>query len=291
MRKELSFSGAFFLSVLCHSGMAQVNSSLPNYFDQFFNNYYLLNPANTDSSYKISVKFSDKTQIGLFQGINKIYLDADLKVPSSGNNFHCFGIQAINNKEGDFIHKNKFTGRYSWRTQISEKSFLSAGISLGFINYSFSSSQAGGGGSSITPDGNAGIWYLRKNLSAGFSIQQIFNGKIRPVNQPFILNRYYNFTAKYFLKINPFLNIHTHAYSGFQKGEPVNFALASLCELHEKLEAGINYHPGHGLIYVAGLKKIRLGTSLLSFYFSYFAGNSNINVRDNALEIQLSYQQ
>jgi hypothetical protein len=82
LSKHPSFS--CFIAFLLFSGplMAQVNSSVPVYFDQFFNNYYLLNPANADSSYKINIKASDKTVTGLFQGVSKIYLDADLKVSS-----------------------------------------------------------------------------------------------------------------------------------------------------------------------------------------------------------------
>jgi hypothetical protein len=163
-------------------------------------------------------------------------------------------------------------------------------MSLGFINYAFQSSQAGTGGSAFAPDGNAGIWYLREKISVGLSMQQLFNENIQPVGQVFTLDRYYNLTLKHLIKVNPFLNIHNHFYSGYQKGQPLNLAIASIVELQEKLEAGISYRHQRGFICLIGLKKINIGSASLSFYFSYFTGTSNTHLKDNAIELLLSCQ-
>jgi type IX secretion system PorP/SprF family membrane protein len=289
LQAKVSFTGLFFFLMLHHSAVAQINFSFSDYFDQFYNNYYLLNTANVDSTYKIAAKVSNKTQTGLFQGVSKLYMDIDLRLSHRKGASHYLGIQVINNKEGDFINKSRLVGRYSVRIKISERSSLSTGIALGFVNYAFNTSQSGTGGSSWAPDGNAGFWYLRKKLSLGFSMQQIFNQKIRPVNQIFALANYYNLTARYSITINRLLNLNTHFYSKWQKNQTMYFALASLFEVREKFDAGIGYNYHRGLSYVAGVKNLGMGKSRFSFYFSYFTGLSKIYVSDNAFEVMLSY--
>lgn len=293
MRKKLNYTGFLFFLLLHQSGVAQTSFSFSDYFDQFFNNYYLLNTANSDSSYKTAVNISNKTQTGLFKGVNKLYMDVDMRISSRKGVYHFIGIQAINNKEGEFISKNRLTGRYSWHGKISGRASVSAGISLGFVNYSFNTSQSGTGGSDWVPDGNAGIWYLRKKISLGVSTQQIFNQKIRPANQTFLLSNYYNFTARYLIDINHFLNLHTHLYTRHQNDQPMYFAIASLLETKGKLESGIGigYNYRRGLNSVVGLKRIRIGSSHFGFYFSYFVGTSRINnVSDTAFELLVKYQ-
>jgi len=270
---------------------AQVNVSVPVLFDQFTHNYYLLNPANSDSTYKLMAKTGNKSQSGLFQGVSALYIDGDLKIKTNRKEvFHFLGVQFINSKEGDFINQSRVYGRYSWRTNITSRSSLSAGLALGFVNYSFKSSQAGVGGSAFTPDGSAGIWYLRDQFGAGFAVQQMFKGKLQPVNQFFVLDRYYNLTIYKILPISTFVNFNTHFYAQFEKEQAVNLSLTGLVDLYEKLEFGINYRYLKGIAFVGGLKKIHIASSALSLYFSYLSRTGKISINDNAVELFLSLE-
>jgi type IX secretion system PorP/SprF family membrane protein len=290
MKIKVIFIGVLFLLLLVPRViLAQFTFSFSDYFDQFYNNYYLLNPANSDSTYKIAANVSNKTQTGLFQGVNKIYMDVDLRLSGRRDISNFLGIQVVNNKEGEFINKSRLVGRYSFRAKISYRSSLSAGVSLGFVNYAFNTSQSGTGGSAWAPDGNAGIWYLRKKLSVGFSMQQIFSQTLHPVNQTYFLTNYYIITAKYCLQLSRSLTINNHFYSKFQKDQSMYFVLASLFEFQEKFDAGVSYSYRRGLSYVVGVKKLGIGKSRFSFYFSYFVGASKINVNDNAFELLVSY--
>ncbi len=286
---KIGIGGLFLFLLLHHSMKAQLNSSFSDYFDQFYNNYLLLNPSNSDSSYKVAATISNRAQTGLFQGVNKIYLDVDLRIADRRGIKQFVGLQAINNKEGEFISKNRCLLRYGLRIQLSYRSSISAGISGGFINYAFNTSQSGTGGSDWVPDGNAGIWYLRRKLSVGFSMQQIFNQKIRPANQTFLLGDYYTATARYIIPVNSLLNFNTHIYAKFQHAQPIYFVCASLLEIQQIAEAGVGYSYQRGLSYVVGLKKLRISNSRFSFYFSYFVGASKMNVSDNAFELMVSY--
>lgn len=289
MHGKLRLTGFLFFLMQWHYVTAQLTMSFSDYFDQFYNNYYLLNTANTDTTYKIDATASSKTQTGLFQGVNKIYIDIDLRLSSKKENFHFAGIQAINNREGDFISKNRLIGRYSLRIPLSYRSALSAGISGGFVNYAFNTSQSGVGGADWVPDANAGIWYLREKISVGFSTQQLFNQKIRPANQTFSLGRYYNMTIKSHLPVNSFLKYNTHFYARFQKDQPFYFVCASLFELQERFDMGASYAYRRGLSFVTGFKNLAIANSRFSFYFSYLIGVNKISVNDNAFELLVSY--
>lgn len=286
---KIGIGGLFLFLCFHHSVKAQLSPSFSDYFDQFYNTYLLLNPSNSDSSYKVAATISNKAQTGLFQGVNKIYADVDLRIANSRGVKQYVGLQAINNKEGEFISKNRFLLRYGLRIPLSYRSSISAGISGGFINYAFNTSQSGTGGSDWVPDGNAGIWYLRRKLSLGFSMQQVFNQKIRPANQTFLLSNYYTATARYILPLNSFLNFNTHIYAKFQQEQPIYFVCASLFEIKQTAEAGVGYSYQRGLSYVVGVKKLTIGNSRFSFYFSYFVGASKIIVSDNAFELMIRY--
>jgi hypothetical protein len=202
---------------------------------------------------------------------------------------HFFGIQAINNKEGEFISKSRALVRYSIYLQLSYRSSLSAGIAAGFVNYSFNTSQSGAGGADWGPDANAGIWYLRRKLSVGISMQQLLNQKIQPSNQVFLLRNFYTVTARYAIPIHPTLRFYAHLYGRFQQGQPFYVACTPVLEIQQWLEVGAGYSHHRGFSYVAGLKKLPLGNSRFSFYFSYFVGGNKGKVNDNAFELLLQF--
>ncbi|MFL5729662.1 MAG: type IX secretion system membrane protein PorP/SprF [Cytophagaceae bacterium] len=291
MLKKCLYTSFLLALAFPHALQGQAGFTVPDYFDQFFNNYYFVNPANTDSSYKVSIKVADKSQIGLLQGVTKIYGDADLRLNTGRRQvFHFLGVQAISSKEGEFLRRSKLFARYSWRSAVSERASLSAGLSLGFVNYAFSSSQASAGGSATAPDGSAGIWYLREKMSVGISVQQMFKGKVQPIQQTFELNPHYNLNINRLFRLSPSMNLNSHFMSGFQKGQRTALSLAALLELQNKLEFGMNYRHGRSLAFIAGLKRISIGSSDFSLYFSYLSGITRIALNDNAIELFLSFQ-
>src|SRR4051794_37578744 len=77
-------------------------------FDQFFQNYTMINPASNDSTGKFIVKVGDNTLYGLFDGVNRFYFDADYRPGrNTRNSYSRFGalVQRIN--RGSFIHTTK----------------------------------------------------------------------------------------------------------------------------------------------------------------------------------------
>lgn len=269
---------------------AQEGTVVPALFDQFFNNYYLVNPANEDSAASLRLRIGNRSLTGIFAGVNRIYFDADAGFRAKRpDRFHSVGIQAVNSRDGEFFSRSRLYGRYSWRTGLSPKASLSAGIAIGIVNYAFRPSQASPGGSSVVTDGNAGLWYLRSRTKIGLSMQQMLEQKLRPINQEFRLNRFYNFNISNLFPLGPYLNLTTHIYTRLQKQEPVTLDLAGILEIQQRLEAGFNYRHLRGVAFMAGIKRIHFGALDLSIMASYMASTKKVTmVTDNVVEFHLS---
>lgn len=261
-----------------------------NYFDQFTQNYNLINPAAKDTSAQVIGQLGNKTQTGLFKGVSYFYADGDLKVERpSGSGFHFFGFQFINNREGAFIRRNRVYGRYAWYQQLNKNTALSAGVSLGTVNYAFQNSQGGVGGSDFVPDGNLGVEISFKNLKLGASYQQFFNSSIRPVDETIPLKQYYNLYGNYQFIITEGFNFEVHSF--LQLGAyRNNFSISPIAAIDNHFDLGLNYRHHNGLVFLVGIKNFEIIDSFLSLYVSYKIPTYRITVPDNAIELYLSFK-
>ena len=122
MRKKIFFCfSTLFLLNLAFKAHAQSGDDNPIVFDQFFQNYYLLNPASSDSSDKVHVSIGNRSLIGLFEGVNRLYVDVSLRLRHNPANlqFSRIGILVIAYNDGAFIKRTRAYARYSWSTPVS----------------------------------------------------------------------------------------------------------------------------------------------------------------------------
>lgn len=268
----------------------QSGNLIPDTYDQFFQNYYPINPANRDTS-EISIHMGHKSQLGVFRGVRQTYFDANFRVKSNQSNLqHFVGIQLFNNSEGDYFSKNRAYARYAINLKISNRYILSSGLSFGVVNYAFKATQSSAGGSDFTYDGSLGLWLIGKKLSVGTSIQQVFQKTLSPIGQIFELKRQYNVNASYTFFINPYVQLSTHAWYRCQQFNINDLQIAAVITLQNLIEFGGNYRYKKGIVIIAGLKDIPIGTSKISIAMSYSTGVLNYVVNgDNAVEIFLKY--
>ena len=229
-----------FSTVIGHIN-AQTADNTSIVFDQFFQNYFLVNPASRDSLDKLRVSIGNRTLTGLFEGVNRIYADGSLKVNhQSSERFSRIGVLLMNNRDGEFINRTRAYARYSWTTGLGPRSSLSAGLALGIVNYSAQASQAGGGSSSFSFDGNLGIWYLRKKLGIGLSYQQINPRVSRLVNPRIPLTPYYNLNFYYTAELSYSIDLTTHLYLKYNAFDSnyLNAEVAPIFLFNKKFETG-----------------------------------------------------
>jgi type IX secretion system PorP/SprF family membrane protein len=285
--------GLFMILILGSEGVlrAQVNNSADQVFDQFFQNYYLLNPASHDSADVLRVTIGNRSLTGLFAGVNREYVDGSLRIRhQSLNRFSRIGILVLSSHDGDFISRTRAYGRYSWTTALGARSSISAGIAAGIISYAFQGSQAGSGGTSSAFDANAGIWYMRRKLKIGFSYQQMVRSVLSPVNEKFYLSPYFNFNIIYSTDLSSFVSLSTHIYIRYQTQQPVIISVAPIFLINTIFETGVNYQYQRGFALLFGLKSIRLGKNSLRFMGSFLLSTRNLSrSSDNAFELTAGY--
>jgi hypothetical protein len=270
---------------------AQTGYESPIVFDQFFQNYNLLNPASEDSTGKAHVRIGNRSLIGLFSGVNRLYVDGDVKIKHrSLNQYSRLGVLIIAYNDGAFISRTKGYVRYSWTTQISSRSSISAGLAIGVVKYTLLGSQAGGGGSSTAFDGNAGLWYLRTKLKVGISYQQFTQSELTPVNQTFKLIPYLNFNIMYASYISPYVLLTTHVFYRYQSASVYEIQVAPIFLFNDIFETGVNFRYQRGVALIVGIKKINIGKGYIHVMGSFLLSTRKLsNNLDNAFELSASY--
>lgn len=292
VRKITSFGFCmFFLMDFSMQTHAQTGDIAPVIFDQFFQNYYLINPASSDSTGKVQVSIGNRSLIGLFDGVNRLYIDANVRVNhGSPMQYSRVGASVIAYNDGAFINRTRAYVRYAFSTALGERSALSAGISVGIVKYTFLASQAGGGGTSTALDGNAGLWYIRPKLKIGVSYQQFTRSALTPVNQTFQLVPYLNVNVIYASYISAHVLITTHVFYRYQSGTASDLQAAPVFLFNDIFEAGINLRYKRGIALLFGLKSIRAGQGNIRFMGSFMLSTRKLsNTLDNAFELSAGY--
>lgn len=275
----------------CSKCCAQLDATVFEDFTQFVVNPYLINPSATDSSYRFKICANSINEVGLIKNVSRFYVDGDKRISSSRKNgFHFVGLQAINSKMGDYISRSRLQVRYSWFAQISKKAFLSSGVSLGFINYAFLTTQGGTGGSDYAPDGTIGVHYVRQRTFIGLAIQQLFTPVLIPVNQSFQLRRLYNvdFSHRFDIASRTYLTTYAMVQQP-DKGNAV-YSIGLLTEISNVVLVGVNNFSLQKTSFNLGIKRIRLFGAELMFMTTYSLYHGSFPLPDNTLELFIALQ-
>jgi len=279
-----------FLSVSLTS-QAQLNATVFEEFTQMAVNPYLTNPSSTDSSYLFKIRINGVDELGLIKYVNRFYLDLDKRIGTgSKKSYHFIGMQALNSKIGQYISKSRLQFRYAWFTQLSKKASMSAGISLGFINYAFLTTQGGTGGSDFGPDGMLGIHYVRPNTTIGFAMQQIFAPVLIPVNQSFKLERLYNLDISQRVRIAPQIKLTAYGLVQYAGQTNFNYSMGLMSDVFEYVLIGVNNFSLKKTSFNFGVQHIHLYGSELTILTTYSVYHSVFPTPNSTLELFMSVQ-
>lgn len=272
--------------------IGQLTATTYENFSQTILNSYLINPASTDSSYSFKVRLNSINELGLLKNVRKFYLDSDIKVSANTPNaYHFIGIQAFNTKLGDYISQGRLQGRYAWFAPLSKKSAMSAGVSLGFVNFSFETTQGGSGGSDSGPEGSVGLHYIRaEGLTVGIAMQQIFTPVITPVIESFKLYRLYNVDITQKIKFSSQLDISLFSVIQLSDIGYYTYTMGLLSTIADMGLIGINNYYLRKTTVNLGLQKINLYDFHFSVIASYSVYHSQISLPDNMLEFFIAIQ-
>ncbi|ABG59308.1 hypothetical protein CHU_2045 [Cytophaga hutchinsonii ATCC 33406] len=270
---------------------AQLNTTLFEEFSQTIINPYLINPAASDTSYVFKVRINAIDELGLIKYVNRYYLDMDKRIGTSrANSYHFIGLEASNSKMGQYIYRSRCQFRYSWYTQVSAKAALSAGISIGFINYAFLTTQGGTGGSDFGPDGMLGIHYIRQNTVIGFGVQQLFAPVLIPVNQSFKLNRLYNIDVSQRFRVAPRIKLTTYGVIQFSGNDNFSYSLGLMSDVADHVILGVNNFSLKKTSFNFGVQHVLIYGTELSIVTTYSIYHSVFPTPNSTLELFMALQ-
>lgn len=276
------------LLILPISLFAQQDNKYPVEFGQFMKTSVIYNPASIDEHDHINLQTGLLQYIGPFKTIKTYYSTFSYQIQKKYN--HTIGFNFISDREGELISRNYFYGRYVIKIPLNDQYSLSAGTTIGFVNYAFNGSTPYSIGADTKPDASIGSWLHHKKFNIGYALNQITNSTLRPIEEQFILNSFSVINADYTYQFHPNLNIKGLGLARIYSGSLYNVEMAFLVEHYKTLTWGAGYKTQRGVNFYFGLNKIPILDDRFHFMFSYFLPTfENQANRYNFFELNLSY--
>lgn len=148
-------------------------------------------PAFVGPENKVQSNLIYKTYVGKLSIIRTQYADLNYNLKKEKENTqHVIGAGFYSDREGDFFNRTRFLSRYAVHIPLNETTFLSAGLSVHVVNYSFHASGAGTSGSAYTWSGNIGFALSSTTYRLGVSFNDFNSPHIKPINYTYTLNRF-----------------------------------------------------------------------------------------------------
>jgi type IX secretion system PorP/SprF family membrane protein len=280
MRQGLLYSFAFVLLVV--RAFPQQNEVLQVNFEQFFQNYSLVNPAATGKDSPVEGFAGYRTNVGAFEGVNTNYAGFNIgsKIKDSlDQDHHGFGVNLINSREGNYFNRNRLYASYAWHEQITENWFLSGGAMFGIINYQYKATDVYPGGTATKPTTDLGLmFYKPQNTYIGLCATQLIKGNMGPLEPLLQIKPSLVFTAEKTLPLSPYLGWRSaFIFRGlWQKAKP-EYDLTTMLVIQEVISLGVHYKINEGISFVGGVDAFQMENFGLRFFISYFSSFANSN--------------
>lgn len=265
--------------VLSYASFEKVLAQTEPMYSQYMYNMLGVNPAYAGSREVLGLNFFQRNQWSGLRGAPKttsLNLDQSIKEGKIG-----LGIQMFSDQLG-VEEASGINGFLSSRIKVSENGILSAGLSVGFMNYQFNSLDVL---NRIRTDDNVFVTVIPSqwNPSVGFGLyyntDQFYVGVSSPSLLKSRLAKYENFasgiqktddfhlftTMGYVIKINEEVNLKPSTMIKMVSGAPIEFDLNTNVWLRDILGLGISYRTGDAVI---GMAEIQTSPNL-RFGYAY----------------------
>ena len=265
--------------VLSYASFEKVLAQTEPMYSQYMYNMLGVNPAYAGSREVLGLNFFQRNQWSGLRGAPKttsLNLDQSISEGKIG-----LGIQMFSDQLG-VEEASGINGFLSSRIKVSENGILSAGLSVGFMNYQFNSLDVL---NRIRTDDNVFVTVIPSqwNPSVGFGLyyntDQFYVGVSSPSLLKSRLAKYENFesgiqktddfhlftTMGYVIKINEEVNLKPSTMIKMVSGAPIEFDLNTNVWLKDILGLGISYRTGDAVI---GMAEIQTSPNL-RFGYAY----------------------
>ena len=261
----------------------------------YFPNYFVaINPAFAGIRSDHEVYMGNQRLLGNFSNIATYFFNFNVKISRqvhSSDPFSCLGIYAYNDVEGKYINRSRFYALYAWHGQLTKMVRFAGGFALGGMNYSVKGTSLSGNGSAWAADATLGFCLYGTDFYGGFSINQMLNSKIQPLEEVTVLSPFLNVTGGYthkfsdILEFTPLVNI---SYLPKQE-EFLTDLLGQFLVGGRYIIAGGIYNTDKISI-TAGIKKIRISEGNMAVNLTYAFPRKNAGLKTSISELALAYQ-
>ena len=268
-------------------------------YSQYMYNMLGVNPAYAGSREVLGLNFFQRNQWSGLRGAPKttsLNLDQSINEGKIG-----LGIQMFSDQLG-VEEASGINGFLSSRIKVSENGILSAGLSVGFMNYQFNSLDVL---NRIRTDDNVFVTVIPSqwNPSVGFGLyyntDQFYMGISSPSLLKSRLAKYENFasgiqktddfhlftTMGYVIKINEEVNLKPSTMIKMVSGAPIEFDFNTNVWLKDMIGLGVSYRTGDavlGMAEVQASRNLRIGYAYdmpFSPLKAYTRGSHEIMIR------------
>lgn len=270
---------------------AQVVSDYADKLDVYIKSYPVYHPASIGTKSRLELNSAYKSLTGLFAQVRTFYTSANFQLNgNSGRNKHVTGITFFSDREGSFFSRSRAYLNYAFHLELQQDLFLAAGTSLGLISYGYKSSTGSPGGADNALTGNAGLWLYNKRFHAGFSIHEIGNARLQPIDEQTTLHRYYVVSGDYKVDLNPYLSLMpTAMLSLYRNYTTLNAGM--MASIQQRVSAGLLYKHPQGFLFMAGVENLPILSGEVDILFSYKVPSGKIpGLNVNAYELNLNYR-
>jgi type IX secretion system PorP/SprF family membrane protein len=278
----------FFANVIGQS----YYSYFPVQFSQYMRHYQFINPASIGARSKFETVLGSKNNIGNFSNISTYFAGASISImrsPKTGKPFNVVGFKADTDREGQYIGRTRAYVMYAFHFKIFNYCYLSGGVDLGILNMSVQGTPSTGDKSEYVPDANTGIWIYNDEFYFGFSVNQVFNGRLQPYQEISIMRRHFNITAmKKFeisrlVAINPSILVRLPSYLDYNADYSVE------CNISDFI-GGVSIRHKQGIAFWLGMTEIQLAGGRLEAVILYNTPLKKSLININSLELVCGFE-
>ena len=164
------------------------------------------------------------------------------------------------------------------------------------MNYSVKGTPLTGNGSDLKPDASVGVQLYNPLFHVGFSVRQVFNSEVRPLEEITILAPVANILADVNLNTSEWLVLKSAISFHFpltkhEKRYNRNYYDAALLFIiQQKMTFSAGVHSNDRLVLSAGLNNLLSASGNLNIFLSYsFVFKKNTNLSSPLLELGVNY--
>lgn len=245
------------ISVLCF--IKKLDAQQLSHFSYFTYNYLQYNPAAAGTAPCLDLKFGYRSQwTGITGAPKTAFANLHGKIGKESKfKFNGMGATVENDDIGPFGYTAVHLA-FAHHMKLSNKYYLSAGLSVGFTQYSVEYGEmklefqdidpaiSGGVNDFVFPTFNAGLWLYRPDRFYGLSVRNVNNPKIDglPNTQ---LRRHYTLANGYAIRLTEELTFKPAVLLNYVGKSRNSLEAQLILNYKDMVDLGIAARSGHGI--------------------------------------------